>query len=100
MDEKKLIVAQEELKAKLQEIAVSGATGNAVELARLANMPYDAELPAPEVVSAICKTATVAKGEDYEYFVQAVETKTVYTVVDGTIVQVNVTPGSESDLTF
>ena len=100
MDKEKLIVAQEELKAKLQEIAVSGATGNSMELARLANMPYDAEFPIPEVVSAIAKTATVAKGEDYEYFVHDVEVKTVYTVVDGTIIQVNVTPGSETDLVF
>ena len=100
MDEKKLMLAQEELKAKLQEIAVSGATGNSVELARLANMPYDAEFPVPEVISAISKTATVAKGEDYEYFVVGVETKTVYTVVDGTITQVNVTPDSENDLSF
>jgi len=61
MDEKKLLVAQEELKAKLQEIAVSGASGNSVELARLANMPYDAEFPIPEVISAIAKTATVDK---------------------------------------
>lgn len=100
MNDKKLMLAQEELKAKLHEIAVSGNAGNSMELARLANMPYDAEFPIPPVISAICKTATVAKGEDYEYFVHAVETKSVYTVVNGTITQTLVTPGSESDLTF
>lgn len=100
MNEKKLLMAQEELKAMLQEIAVSGHAGNSMELARLANMPYDAEFPIPPVIDAICKTATVAKGEDYEYFVHAVETKSVYSVVNGTITQTNVTPGSEADLTF
>lgn len=100
MDEKKIMKAQEELKAKLREIAVEGTSGNSLELAKLANKPYDAELPMPEVISAIAKTDSVAKGEDYEYFVQGVETKTVYTVTNGGITQVAVTPDSENDLTF
>ena len=94
------MLAQEELKAQFQEIAVSGNAGNTLELARLANMPYDAEFPIPPVIGAIAKTATVAKGEDYEYFVHDVEVKSVYTVVNGAITQTNVTPGSETDLVF
>ncbi len=98
MDEKKLLLAQEELKAKLESIAVS--SGNPLELAKLANIPYDAELPIPEVISEIAQVASVEKGEDYEYFVQDVETKIVNTISNGSVVQLAVTPGSESDLTF
>jgi len=100
MDEKKLIIAQEELKAKLQEIAVQGTAGNSFELAKLANMPYDAEFPIPEVIAEVAKVESVAKGEDYEYFTQSPEVKTVYTISNGSVNQTNVTPGSENDLTF
>ena len=100
MDNKKLMLAQEELKAKLQEIAVQGPTGNAFELAKLANMPYDAELPIPEVIAEVAQIGRVNKGEDYEYFTQSPETKVVYTISNGSVNQTNVTPGSENDLTF
>lgn len=100
MDEKKLLKAQEELKAKLQEIAVSSANANVYEFARIANMPYDAEIPFPEVIEKVCKTARVEKGEDYEYFTISPETKTVTTISNGSITQQNVTPDSENDLTF
>ena len=100
MDEKKLLMAQEELKAKLQEIAVQGVAGNAYELAKLANMPYDAEFPIPEVIAEIAQVASVAKGEDYEYFAQSPETKVVFTISNGSVNQTAVTPGSETDLTF
>jgi len=98
MDEKKLLMAQEELQAKLQEIATQ--SGNPFELAKLANIPYDAEMEIPEVIKEVAKTATVEKGEDYEYFVQDVETKIVNTITNGSVVQLAVTPGSETDLTF
>lgn len=100
MDNDKLMVAQEELKAKLQEIAVQGPAGNAYELAKLANIPYDAEMPIPDVIAAVAQTASVAKGEDYEYFVLDAEIKTVNTIVDGSVVQVAVTPEVHTDLTF
>lgn len=100
MDKKKLIMAQEELKAKLEEIAVQGTAGNSFELAKLANIPYDAEMPIPEVIKAIAKTASVNKGEDYEYFVQSAETKVVFTITNGSVNQTVVTPGTETDLTF
>ncbi len=100
MDEKKLIMAQEELKAKLEQIAVQGASGNAYELAKLANIPYDAEMLIPDVIKEIAQTASVNKGEDYEYFVQSVETKVVFTIVNGSVNQTAVTPGSETDLVF
>ncbi len=78
MDKKKIEMAQEELKAKLTDLAVAGSGGSSLELAKLCNVPYDAEMPIPEVIKAIAKTASVAKGEDYEYFVEAAETKCLY----------------------
>lgn len=93
------MIAKEELEAKLQQIA-TGGVGSSLELAKLANIPYDAELPIPEVITEVAKTASVAKGEDYEYFTVSPETKTVYTVSDGSVTQTAVTPGSESDLSF
>lgn len=100
MDEKKLLMAQEELKAKLQVIAQTRGDTGALELAKLANMPYDAELPIPDVISKICKVARVEKGEDYEYFSIGPETKTVITISNGGVTQANVTPDSTTDLTF
>lgn len=97
---KKLMVAQEELKAKINEIARQGSIDGAYELAKLANVPYDAEVEIPEVISEIAKTDSVAKGEDYEYFTVSPETKRVYTVSDGSVTQTAVTPGSENDLSF
>lgn len=101
MDKKKLIKAEEELQAKLQEIATRRSETGAVELARIANMPYDAELPiTSRVINEICKVARVEKGEDYEYFSISPEAKTVYTITNGSVTQVNVTPDSENDLSF
>ncbi len=100
MDEKKLLMAQEELKAKLQVIAQTRGDTGALELAKLANMPYDAELPISDVISKICKVARVEKGEDYEYFSIGPETKTVITISNGGVTQANVTPDSTTDLTF
>jgi len=97
MDNEKIMMAKEELSAKLIEVA---QTGDSMECARLANYPYDAELAIPEVITAIAKTASIDKGEDYEYFVVSPETKVVYTITSGSINQTNVTPGTHSDLTF
>jgi hypothetical protein len=96
---KEQMIAKEELNAKLMEIAKQGAAG-IIELGKLANVPYDAEMPLPEVITAICKTDRVAKGEEYEYFVVSPETKVVFTIVNGSINQTNVTPGTHNDLTF
>lgn len=100
MDEKKLMLAQEELRAKLEMIAVQGPGGNPFELAKLANMPYDAELPIPDVIKEVAQVSSVAKGEDYEYWTQSPETKIVFTISNGSVNQVNVTPSSPTDLTF
>ena len=100
MDEKKLLKAQEELEAKLEMIAQTGSERGALELAVLANLPYDAELPVPDVINKICKVARVNKGEDYEYFSISPETKTVYTITNGGVTQANVTPDTHNDLTF
>lgn len=100
MDAKKLIKAEQELQAKLQDIAINRTPQGAFELARIANMPYDAELPIPDVISKICKVARVEKGEDYSYFAISPETKTVITINDGGVTQTNVTPDTETDLSF
>lgn len=97
---KKLIKAQEALEAKLQDIAIHRGERGAFELARVANMPYDAELPVADVINAVCKVGRVEKGEDYEYFSISPETKTVYTITNGAVTQANVTPDTVNDLTF
>jgi len=99
MDEK-LIQAKEELHAKLQEIALN-KTGNAImELGKIANAPYDAELPIDPIIEKICNVERIGKGEDYQYFSIGVDTKTVYTISNGSVTQVNVTPDTVNDLTF
>ena len=100
MDEKKMLIAQEELKAKLEVIAQTRGDAGALELAKLANLPYDAEVAIPDVIAKICKVARVEKGEDYQYFSISPLVKTVYTITNGGVTQANVTPDSENDLTF
>jgi len=100
MDEKKLLMAQEELKAKLVQIAQVRGESGALELAKIANMPYDAEAPIPDVIAKICKVARVERGEDYEYFAISPLVKTIYTITNGSVTQTNVTPETETDLTF
>lgn len=92
-------MAREELQAKLQDIAIN-PVGMVTEFAKLANLPYDAELPIPEVISEIAKTDSVAKGEDYYYFAISPDGKVVTTISNGSLTQTNVTPGSENELTF
>jgi histidinol phosphatase-like PHP family hydrolase len=99
MDNQKLVMAREELQAKLQDIAIN-PVGMVTEFAKLANLPYDAELPIPEVISEIAKTDSVAKGEDYYYFAISPDGKVVTTISNGSLTQTNVTPGSENELTF
>ncbi|MHA2012784.1 MAG: hypothetical protein ACTSWG_10495 [Candidatus Helarchaeota archaeon] len=99
-NKKKLLKAKETLEAKLESIGSRFSPDGRYELARIANMPYDAELPVPEVIEKVCKVARVEKGEDYEYFSISPETKTVYTISNGSITQANVTPDTENELTF
>jgi len=100
MEGKELMQAKAELDAKVIEIATAGGNMAGLELAKLANIPYDAEMPIPEVIAAVAKTDSVGVGEDYEYFVVSPETKVVYTITSGSINQTNVTPGTHSDLSF
>ncbi len=100
MDEKKLMLAREELKAKLQSIAITRDSNSQMELAKIANIPYDAELPVPEIIEKVCNVERVGKGEDYEYFSIGPDTKTVYTISNGSVTQANVTPDTPNDLTF
>lgn len=92
--------AQEELTASIVAIGAQTAANPGLELARLANQPYDAELSVPEVISAVFNVASVERGEDFDYFTQDPETKVVYTVSNGSVTQTNVSPDSENELSF
>lgn len=92
--------AQEELKASIMAIGAQTSANPGLELARLANQPYDAELPVPEMISEVFNVATVERGEDFDYFTQDPETKVVYTVASGSVTQTNVSPDSENELSF
>lgn len=99
MEKERMIAAREALEAKLQVIAQGGPEGS-TELAKIANMPYDAELPVPEVIVEVAKTESVAKGEDYYYFAISPDGKVVTTISNGSLTNTNVTPGTEAELTF
>lgn len=98
-EQKQMLKAKEELDAKVLAIAENPYMKTA-ELTVLANEPYDAELPIPEIPTAIAKTASIAKGADYDYWAIAATTKTVYTVVNGSVTQAQVSPTSPSQLSF
>jgi hypothetical protein len=100
MNDKVKMMAQEELKAKLEMIAQKRGGEGAMELASLANIPYDAELPIPDLISKVCKVARVEKGEEYQYFTVSPEVKTVITISNGGVTQTNVTPDADNDLAF
>jgi hypothetical protein len=57
-------------------------------------------MPIDPIIEKIAKVARVDAGEDYEYFTIGPETKTIYTVSNCTVTQVQVTPDSENDLVF
>jgi len=92
--------AREELKAKITAIAQQTVINPGLELATLANEPYDAEVPIPEVIAAVFNVASVDAGEDFDYFVQAPIGKVVYTVSSGSVTQTNVSLDSENALSF
>lgn len=98
MNKEKQVQAQEILEAKLQEIASSN--GSTVEMAKLANMPYDAELPVPQEIMEVALTDSVAVGEDYFYFAISPDGKVVTTISNGSLTNLNVTPDTEAELTF
>lgn len=100
MDEKKLMLAKQELEAKLQEIATLRGDAQAFELAKIANAPYDAEFKVPDLIAKVAKVETVERGEDYQYFSIGADTKTVTTISSGSVTQSNVTPDTINDLTF
>lgn len=97
--DQELMKAREELDAKVMEIA-SKPYLMVSELCVLANEPYDAELPMPDAISAVAKTASISKGADYEYFSVSATSKVVYTVTNGSVTQVNVSPSAPSTLSF
>lgn len=99
-NQKEDMVAKEELKAKIVAIATQTVSNPGLEIARLANAPYDVELPVPEVIEAVFNVSRVERGEDFDYFVQEPAAKTVYTVVNGSVTQTNVSMDSENELSF
>jgi len=98
--EKEEMKAQEELKAQIVAIGRNSVSNPGMEVATLANKPYDAEVPVPAVIEAIFNTASVEPGEDFDYFAISPTSKVVYTVVDGSVTQTNITADSENALSF
>jgi hypothetical protein len=99
--DKEEMKAQEVLTAKLEAIAGNPMSEESQkEFAYLANTPYDAEQPIPEVIAKTCKVERLAKGDRYWYYAIGPTTKTVYTVSNGGVTQVNVTPDSQTELTL
>ena len=103
MDEKELLKAKEEMDAKVLEIASQARTGDILSaqcVTELLNEPYDAEVSCPDVISEIAEVKRVEMGKSVQYYVQDATVKTVYTVTDGSVTQVNVSPSSPSTLSF
>ena len=96
----KKVKAQVELSAKLVKIGRQEYTEGHMEVARLANKPYDAELPVSPVIEAVFNVASVEPGEDFDYFVISPTIKVVYTVVDGSVTQTNITADQHASLSF
>ena len=92
--------AKEELKAQIVAIAQGTVSNPGMEVAKLANKPYDAEIAVPEVIKAIFNTASVDVGEDFDYFAIAPIDKKVFTVSNGIVTQTNVSVDSENALVF
>jgi len=104
--EKLMLKAKEELDAKVVEIASKTEAGelndflSARAVTQLLNEPYDAELSCPDVIAETAETKSILPGETAQYYTQSASTKTVYTVTNGSITQVNVSPSSPSDLSM
>jgi len=100
MDEKEILKAKEELKASLIAIGQNAVSNPGLEVATLANKPYDAELPVNDMIKDVFQTGSVDVGEDYDYFAIAPVDKVVYTVSSGSVTQTNVSVDSENELAF
>jgi len=97
MDSKALEMAKQQLK----EIANTTSLETAANmLIKVVGNPYDPELPVAKFMEAIFTTDTVDIGEEYRYFLVDQDTKTVYTLVAGTVTQSNVSVISDLNLTF
>lgn len=100
MEKEKFEARKKELQKVMASIGTGGSANPNLELARIVGSPFDPENPVTDVIGAVYKTATVDIGEDYEYFVADQDTKTVTTVLNGSITQTAVTPLSTQDLSF
>jgi len=89
-----------ELKAKLIAIGKQEVPNGQMEIARLANVPYDAELPVSPIIESVFNVASVEPGEEYDYFVVSPSIKQVYTITNGSVTQTNITADSHALLGF
>lgn len=69
-------------------------------LIKVVGNPYDPELPVAKFMEAIFTTDTVEIGEEYRYFMVDQDAKVVFTLVNGTVTQTNVSVISDLNLTF
>ena len=98
--DKEEMKAQEELKAQIVAIGRNSVSNPGMEVATLANKPYDAEVPVPEIIKSIFNTASVEPGEDFDYFLITASSKLAYAVVDGSVTQTEITASSEQAMVF
>lgn len=95
MDEKKLMLAKEELK----RIAVS--SDPVYETAKTLSDVYDVELPIPEVIEAIFRTEHAEVGEHVYYLAPEIADKKVLTLTSNcTVTQVKVSPRTRTEVTW
>lgn len=99
MNEEIQLMAAEELAAMLEQISANPA-GTLEMFADLANKPYDAEVGIPDLIQKVCKLKRLEKGAEYKYYPISPTVKTVHTVVNGSVVQTNVSVTSKSTLTL
>ena len=96
-----LVAKQEEKLAEtLVAIGQQAVPNGDIEVARLANVPYDAELPVSPIIEAVFNVASVEPGEEYDYFVVSPSIKQVYTIDDGSVTQTKIGAESHGILPF
>jgi len=95
MDEKKIMMAKEELKR------IARSSDPVFEIAKTLGDVYDVELPIPEVISAIFRTERAEVGEHVYYLAPEVADKKVLALTSDCIVtQVKVTPRTRTEVTW
>lgn len=95
MDEKKIMMAKEEMKR------IATSADPVFETARTLSDVYDVELPIPEVIEAIFRTERAEVGEHVYYLAPEIADKKVLTLTSNcTVTQVKVSPRTRTEVTW